>query len=164
MEVAKSAWTEGGQRNELYPSIDSMLERIRRDRGSGSDFFDLKTGIGGIIEAEFLVQAMQMRQNIWEPNWTRAVAVLHESGALSKSETEQLQTAYHFLRRCESVLRRHENRGICALPGDLRDQFRFCRRLGYDKPENFLTEYETARASIHEIYNRRMKVLSATMG
>jgi glutamate-ammonia-ligase adenylyltransferase len=161
MEIAKSAWVKCGQRTELYFSIDSMLERIRRDRGSGSDFFDLKTGIGGIIEAEFLIQAMQMRQSIWEPNWTRAVASLGERGELSNSETEELKKAYYFLRRCESVLRRYENKSVCALPGELGEQFRFCRRLGYDKPENFLPDYDAARASIHEIYNRRMKVLTA---
>jgi len=68
IELAKTAWRRASQEPELFVKIDSMLERIRRERGSGSDFCDLKTGCGGIIEAEFLVQALQMRANMWEPN------------------------------------------------------------------------------------------------
>jgi [glutamine synthetase] adenylyltransferase / [glutamine synthetase]-adenylyl-L-tyrosine phosphorylase len=160
IDIAKSAWSKCGQNTGLYKSIDGMLERIRRERGSGSDFFDLKTGTGGIIEAEFLVQAMQMRAHVWEPNWRRAVDRLHEQGDLSDSDTDQLKSGYKFLRRCESVLRRYENRSISALPASLGDQFRLCRRLGFESTEAFPAEYRAARASIHEIYNRRIKALT----
>ena len=53
-----------------------MLIRIANDRGSGNDFFDFKTGIGGMIEAEFLVQALQMQQSVWEPNSLQAIEQL----------------------------------------------------------------------------------------
>src|SRR6059058_655658 len=64
MDIAKRAWRRACEDPELLGKIDDMLERIRRERGSGSDFIDLKTGNGGIIEAEFLIQALQMRGNI----------------------------------------------------------------------------------------------------
>src|SRR5216110_2091496 len=60
-EIAKRAWRRASQDADLPIRIDSMLERIRRERGSGSDFLDFKTGTGGSIEGEFLVQALQMR-------------------------------------------------------------------------------------------------------
>src|SRR6266567_1129045 len=65
IELAKGVWRQAVQHSDLPARIDNMLERIRRDRGSGSDFLDLKTGRGGIIEAEFFAQALQMRENIW---------------------------------------------------------------------------------------------------
>ena len=164
IEIAKRAWQTCGQNSDLYVSIDSMLERIRRERGSGSDFFDLKTGIGGIIEAEFLIQAMQIREGIWEPNWSLAVDALGKQGQLTQEETAQLKHAYQFLRHCESVLRRHENRSVSVLPVDLTEQFRFCRRLGFENTEKFPAEYEAARSSIHEIYNRRIKGLAPSDG
>ncbi len=164
IEIAKNAWSKCGQKPDLYVSVDNMLERIRCERGSGSDFFDLKTGIGGIIEAEFLVQAMQMRANIWEPNWTSAVDCLRQPGGLSDSEAARLKHAYQFLRRCESLLRRYENTSVSALPGDVSEQFRFCRRLGFESAEAFPREYEAARCSIHEIYSHRIKTLAATDG
>ena len=95
-----------------FRKIDEMVQRIRRERGSGSDFLDLKTGFGGIIEAEFLVQALQMRANIWEPNWERAVDALRQSGHLEKLDVAKLKSSYAFLRRGELVLRRYDNRSI----------------------------------------------------
>ena len=109
-----------------------MVQRIRRERGSGSDFLDLKTGSGGIIEAEFLVQALQMRANIWEPNWERAVDALHRSRYLDKSDVARLKSSYAFLRRCELVLRRYDNRSVSTLPGDPDEQRKFAIRLGYN--------------------------------
>src|SRR5213596_2385587 len=58
IELAKGVWRQAGQHSDLPARIDNMLERIRRDRGSGSDFLDLKTGRGRIIEAEFLAQVL----------------------------------------------------------------------------------------------------------
>ena len=62
METAQRHWRTAGQRTDLFQQIDNMLERIRRERGSGHDFLDFKTGAGGIIEAEFLVHALQMKE------------------------------------------------------------------------------------------------------
>src|SRR5262249_59731461 len=101
MEIAKSAWRRASQDPELLVKIDSMLERIRRERGSGSDFLDLKTGRGGIIEAEFLVQALQIREKIWEPNWNPAVTGLCGRGVFNDAEAAKLKQSYGFLRRCE---------------------------------------------------------------
>src|SRR5256712_7814396 len=44
MDLAKHVWRRAGQHADLLVKIDGMLERIRRERGSGSDFLDLKTG------------------------------------------------------------------------------------------------------------------------
>src|SRR3981081_2492038 len=157
MAIAKRAWQRTGQHVDLTVEIDHMLERIRRERGTGDDSLDLKTGIGGIIEAEFLVQALQMRKNVWEPNWPRAVEQLHAHGHLTKTETESLKRAYEFLRRCESVLRRDENVSVSALPRDPTEQGKLARRLGFDKIDIFTEKCREARSSIHEIYERRIK-------
>ena len=134
-----------------------MLERIRRDRGSGSDFLDFKTGFGGIIEAEFLVQALQMRENIWEPNWERAVDLLQERGRLTGSEAAKLRDAYGFLRRCESLLRRYDNKTVSAFSGDPNEQRKLAIRLGYEEFDAFRERYVNARESIHTLYNSRIK-------
>ena len=154
MELAKRAWRRAGQSPDLIQRIDNMLERIRRDRGSGSDFHDLKTGRGGIIEAEFLVQALQMRENVWEQNWERAVDRLHEHAQLDDSETEKLKDAYALLRRCELVLRRYDNRSVSSLPSDPTEQRKFIVRLGYEDVDTFRRDYVSAREAIHSLYQR----------
>jgi [glutamine synthetase] adenylyltransferase / [glutamine synthetase]-adenylyl-L-tyrosine phosphorylase len=133
-----------------------MVERIRRERGSGSDFLDLKTGVGGIIEAEFLVQALQMRANIWEQNWERAVDGLHQRGHLDKSAAAKLKTSYAFLRRCELVSRRYDNKSISTLPSDPEEQRKFAIRLGYNEFDAFRRDYLTAREAIHTLYQQHV--------
>jgi glutamate-ammonia-ligase adenylyltransferase len=159
MELAKAAWQCASQDPELLVKIDSMLERIRRERGSGSDFLDLKTGRGGVIEAEFLVQALQMRENMWEPNWDRAVSGLHRRGVFNDAEAKQLKHSYQLLRRCESGLRRYENKAVSSLSADPAEQRKLAIRLGYDSVENFRRDYVDARDSVHALYEQKIKAL-----
>jgi glutamate-ammonia-ligase adenylyltransferase len=156
MEIAKRAWRRACHDAELPIKIDGMLERIRRERGSGSDFLDLKTGAGGIIEAEFLVQALQMRGKIWEQNWDRAVDQLHQHGHLSRSDVGKLKNSYAFLRRCELVLRRYDNRGSSTLPSDPGEQRKFAIRLGYHELDAFGRDYLDARDAIHTLYQQHI--------
>ena len=157
MDLAKAAWRRASQDPELLVKIDSMLERIRRERGSGSVFLDLKTGCGGIIEAEFLVQALQMRENIWEPNWDRAVNGLRECGLFNDAEANQLRQSYQLLRRCESGLRRYENKAVSSLPIDPDEQRKCAIRFGYDTFENFRRDYVLARDTVHALYEQKIK-------
>ena len=158
IEIAKRAWRHAGQDVDLPIKIDNMLERIRRERGSGSDFLDFKTGTGGIIEGEFLVQALQMRENIWEPNWERALDQLGTRRHLNDSDVGELKLAYTFLRRCESVLRRYDNRSVSALSSDPGEQRKLAIRLGYHDLEAFRQKYANARETIHALYNRHVKL------
>jgi glutamate-ammonia-ligase adenylyltransferase len=157
MAIAKNAWDKAGQHVDLYTKIDNMLERIRRERSSGDEFLEFKTGSGGIIEAEFLVQALQMRNAIWEPNWTSAVERLREVGQFTEAETRALKGAYEFLRGCESVLRRYENKSVSALPTDLNEQRKLAKRLGYSDANAFTKEYVDVRETMHALYQRHIK-------
>src|SRR6266536_181340 len=156
IEIARSYWKKAGQRPDLFVQIANMLQRIQRERGSGSDFLDLKTGRGGIIEAEFLVQALQMRGNIWEQNWERAADGLHEHGHLDSAEVAKLKSSYAFLRRCELVLRRYDDRGGSTLPSDPDEQRKFGMRLGYDEFDAFRRDYLDARDAIHALYQQHI--------
>src|SRR5204863_3302593 len=51
IETAQDIWREVGKQSDLFAKIDNMLERIQRERGSGEDFLDFKTGTGGMIGA-----------------------------------------------------------------------------------------------------------------
>jgi glutamate-ammonia-ligase adenylyltransferase len=156
MEVAKAAWRRAGQDPELLVKIDGMLERIRLERGSGSDFLDLKTGTGGIIEGEFLLQALAMAENVWDPNSQRALDRLRERGLINDAEARTLKQSYGFLRQCESALRRYENKTVSSLPNDPAEQRRLAIRLGYVNLETFRRAYIDARESIHAIYQRHV--------
>jgi glutamate-ammonia-ligase adenylyltransferase len=160
MQIAQGARRRAGDDPNLPKTIDDMLERIRRERGSGSDFLDLKTGRGGIIEAEFLVQALQMRENISEPNLRRAIDQLHQGGHMNECEVATLENAYGTLRRCELVLRRYDNRSVSTLPSDPDEQRKFAVRLGYPELESFRRDYVDARETIHALYGHYITTAS----
>jgi len=156
IELAKAAWRRASQDAELFLKIEGMLERIRRERGSGSDFLDLKTGNGGIIEGEFIVQALAMRENVWEPNSQRALERLREREVFSDGEVTKWNQSYEFLRQCESALRRYENKPVSSLPNDPSEERKLAVRLGLDNLEGFRRRYVDARESIHALYERHV--------
>jgi glutamate-ammonia-ligase adenylyltransferase len=163
MEVAQAAWHSGAQQPDLFSRIDDMLQRIRRERSTGPDFANFKTGTGGIIEAEFLVQGLQMRTDVWQPNWIEAVDALAGAEEFNAGEATALKSAYDLLRRCESILRRHDNIGISTLPAEA-ELSRLSRRLEFKSDTDFNRAYETARQTIHEIYVRRFGKDRVTAG
>jgi [glutamine synthetase] adenylyltransferase / [glutamine synthetase]-adenylyl-L-tyrosine phosphorylase len=157
IEMVKKAWTASGQQPDLFERIDDMLERVREGRGSGSDFLDFKTGTGGLIEAEFLVQALQMRNGTWEPNWGDALRRLGGRNSLSPAEIESAATSYDFLRCCATALRRRENKAVSTLPADSIEQKQLAHRVGCKDVDTFTTHYNEARQTIHALYERHIK-------
>lgn len=156
IEMAQRHWKKAGARSDLFQQIDQMLERIRRERGSGSDSLDLKTGEGGVIEAEFLVQALQMKAGVWEPNWHDALTRLAGTSVLTAREAAEAKRGYEFLRQCESALRRWENKSVSTLPATRDEQEKLAMRLEYSDFDLFWQEYLAARERIHTLYERRI--------
>jgi len=157
LDIVQRIWREVGKQADLLAKIDNMLERIRRERGSGSDFLDFKTGSGGMIEAEFLVQALQMRSGIWEPNWQRALIALGENKMVSDLDASNATQSYELLRRTETALRRFENKNISTLPGAPEEQEKLAKRLGHKDVDLFAKQYRAARETIHALYERYVK-------
>lgn len=157
IEIVQKIWRHVGQKSDLFGTIDNMLERIRRERGSGSDFLDFKTGSGGTIEAEFLIQALQMQSGIWEPNWQQALTRLEDNGVVSRTDAEKANVSYELVRRCETALRRFETKPVSTLPAGTDEQQKLATRLGYESTDLFANEYRHARETIHALYEQYIK-------
>ncbi|MBA3962518.1 MAG: bifunctional [glutamate--ammonia ligase]-adenylyl-L-tyrosine phosphorylase/[glutamate--ammonia-ligase] adenylyltransferase [Chthoniobacterales bacterium] len=151
LALAQEVWRAAGRRPDLVRQIENMLARIANDRGSGNDFYDFKTGIGGMIEAEFLIQGLQMRHGIWEPNFRAAVEKLTTAEILPQTDGASLRSAYDFLRACESVLRRWQNRSVSKLPATRAEEDFFARRMKIRSIEEFRLPYGRAREVIHSL-------------
>ncbi len=152
--LARELWLEAGRRSDLVRQIENMLVRISNDRGSGNDFNDFKTGIGGMIEAEFLVQGLQMQHGIWEPNFLSALDKLRGQKVMAAGDAGSLRSAYNFLRSCESVLRRWANRSVSRLPLTREEEDIFARRMKCPSIEDFRKPYGQAREIIHSLRMR----------
>lgn len=150
-ELAWSVLPAAGKRDDLCAQIGAMISRVRRKRGSGIEFLDFKTGAGGMIEAEFLVQALQIRAEIANPRTVGAIADLAKANVLSGPDAERLAESYLFLRRCESVLRRIDYKSVSILPEDPNEQRRLALRLGYETREELGFRLAECRKAIREI-------------
>jgi glutamate-ammonia-ligase adenylyltransferase len=151
LAMARELWATAGERSDLVSQIENMLVRIANDRGSGNDFFDFKTGIGGMIEAEFLIQALQMQRRVWEPNSLQAIELLARHGILEAGDAANLRRAYEFLRNCESTLRRLHFTSVSTLPATHVEENRFVRRMNFGTIEEFRAPYGRARETIHSL-------------
>jgi glutamate-ammonia-ligase adenylyltransferase len=156
MALAQRVWRKAAQRDDLYSQIEGMLQRIRHERGS-ADLLDFKTGTGGVIEAEFLVQALQMRADIWNPQTMGALCELTSRGTLEEAEATLVRKSYEYLRLIESALRRWENKSVSSLPADETEQRKLAQRVGADSLDSFGRRYREARESIHAVYSRYLQ-------
>jgi glutamine synthetase adenylyltransferase len=79
---------------------------------------------------------------------------LKEVAVFSGNDAAALQLAYNFLRRCEAILRRWENKSVSCLPPDEGEQRKLACRMGAKDLAAFGEQYRAARETIHAIYQR----------
>ena len=148
-------WTRWSRRADLKSEIRKMYRRIVKERAKGDDLQHFKTGKGGLIGIEFLVQYLQMKHQVQETNTLRAVEKL--TGILDPDEGVLLRTTYGFLRRIESVLRRVSNSSISQLPSAGDDLRVLAIRMGFANQEEFLDRYTAQRRQVETIIEKHFE-------
>jgi glutamate-ammonia-ligase adenylyltransferase len=150
MAWAREAWAGFARRAEdVLPGIRQMHARVVRERAGPAGLLAFKTGLGGLMELEFHVQALQMRHGVWEPNTVRALAALAAAGVIAGHAAAEREGDYLFLRRCEAVIRRVDNSSVSNLPAEPEGQRQVAIRMGFRSREDFLGRYQAAREAIH---------------
>lgn len=140
--------------------IAKMRQRIETQRAEGrAQEMNFKTGPGGIIEVEFLVQALQLRHGaacpaVRHPHTLEALAALGGAGALSADDARHLREDYLLLRRTELVLRRLHNAPVSALPASPVEQAALACRLGSPSLEEFWKLYRAARLRVRAAWEK----------
>jgi glutamate-ammonia-ligase adenylyltransferase len=143
--------------------IGAMRRRIETERGDQAHVErEFKTGPGGLIDVEFLVQTLQLRHGHAHPplrtaHTLAALNRLTSLGIVEEEPSARLRAHYLFLRRIESILRRAENTSVSRLPADEREQARLAKRLGFQSREDFLGNYRLAAKRIRKIYEQGME-------
>jgi glutamate-ammonia-ligase adenylyltransferase len=137
-------------------SIHQMRLRIEKERTpKGKDDLAIKTGAGGLMDAEFIAQALCLDHGWQEANTLRALDRGRESGALPEGET--LIDNYRWLRRIEGILRRWSYEGETVLPDDPAPYYRVSVRCGYASPEAFREAMAASRRKIRESYKQTFR-------
>ena len=108
-----------------------VAEMQRRDMAE-----DLKRGVGGIREIEFLVQSLQLIRGGREPalrgrSLLPALQALVEAGQIAPAHGQVLADAYRFLRRLENRVQMLADAQTHAVPEAAGDRLRLALGLGY---------------------------------
>jgi glutamate-ammonia-ligase adenylyltransferase len=148
---------------EIYRLRQRMEKEIaREDEGH----LNIKTGRGGMVDVEFLVQYLQLRHGgehpkLRVPNTLEALHVLHRERLLPGEDCDNLTNGYKFLRRLENKLRLVHDQSVSELSADPGYLAKLARHLGYpDRPRRpeqvFLDEYNQITQGIRDVFNRHL--------
>ena len=132
-----------------------MRARIEKERTPpGQDALAFKTGSGGLIDAEFIAQAMCLERGWQEPNTLRALLRVRDEGVLPHGAAEKLIENYRHLRRVESILRRWSFEGEAVLPSASAPFYRVSVRCGFATAEAFREAVASWRKAVREVYQK----------
>jgi len=135
--------------------IDKMRGRIEHERTpAGKDHLAIKTGAGGLIDAEFLAQAVCLQHGWQEPNTLKALRRARDAGVLPASGGADLLENYGKLRRIEGILRRWSFEGETLLPDDPAAFQRVAIRCGFANGAEFAAAVAEIRKKIRAAYTR----------
>ena len=131
--------------------IHQMRLRIEKERTpAGKDDLAIKTGRGGLMDAEFIAQTLCLDQGWAEPNTLRALQRGQNAGVLP--DAEKLIPNYRQLRRVEGILRRWSYEGETVLPDDPAPYYRVSVRCAFATPGDFRDAMAEWRRAIRHAY------------
>ena len=160
-EAVRSLLALPVERDKLAAEVVAM----RRKLEAGRPRHDLKRGVCGQADVEFIVQNLQLLHSaslpdLLRPNMWDALAALRRHGIISPAVAVDLRSAYEFLRTVEGRLRLIRNRSVSELPGNTGDIERLARRLSDESAdparavEMFLAEAESRARRTREIFGQ----------
>lgn len=135
----------------------NMVERSRRELARDVDR-DVKLCRGGIREAEFFVQTLQLlwggqHRSLQTPSTTQALRQLRSVGLVDHREATQLGEDWALLRRVEHRIHVWTGYQTHALPLPGPERERFARSLGYRDAASFELEFDAARRRVANLFD-----------
>ncbi|HXP60759.1 MAG TPA: hypothetical protein VN829_09720, partial [Dongiaceae bacterium] len=136
-------------------TVHRMRLRIEKERTPpGKEALAIKTGRGGLMDAEFIAQALCLEQGWQQPNTLLALERARSAGALPNAGL--LIESYRRLRRVEGILRRWSYEGETTLPDDPAPYYRVSVRCGFPTPEAFRAAVACWRQAIRKAYDKAL--------
>ena len=151
--------SDGGQ------EIRRLRMRMENELARESDGnYNIKTGRGGMVDVEFAVQYLQLKDGchspeLRTPSTVVALKEINTLGLLPEGSAETLLAGYKFLRKLENRLRIIHDYSANDLSGTKTYLNKLARRMGYDaKLKNpgaaLICDYEEITGKIREVFDR----------
>src|SRR5213595_73735 len=145
---------------DLLEEIANIKRRIERDVvGPDKLQRDVKLGIGGIREIEFIVQALQLIHGAQHPflqesSMLKALRALRQLDLLPRDEVLTCDNAYRFLRRVEHRLQIEAEQQTHTVPDEPEPLSRLARSLRFSSAREFTAALQNGMASVRPIFQR----------
>ncbi len=145
------------------PDLKEMRDlrgRMEKELGKESPGrLHVKFGRGGLVDVEFITQAIQMTHGrrhpaITSPHTVTALGQIARAGLLSSDEALALAGHYRFLRRVSADLRLFGARPADTLEPAGPMPARLAKSLEYPSRKAFLEEYKRRTAWVRALYDR----------
>jgi glutamate-ammonia-ligase adenylyltransferase len=142
-----------------FDSLRGLKEQINRENERKNRVSNVKLGPGGIREIEFIGQAFQLirggrEKALQERGILKVLKLLGESNCLPPLITSELQNSYLYLRKVENRLQEYADKQTHSLPDDEEGMVRLAWSMGHENWESFLTELDSVRQQVHEVFNQ----------
>ncbi|MDR3567444.1 MAG: hypothetical protein P4L43_05380 [Syntrophobacteraceae bacterium] len=145
---------------QAFAELKEMRNRVLEEAGRfpPGPRYDVKLGIGGIREIEFLAQSLQLvyggrMVELDEPNTLRCLEKLSTLGLLAQDTAEALKACYIFLRNVEHRVQLDQNRHTQRLPASVDARKRLALAMGFEEDERaFLKALETNCHIVHTAF------------
>ncbi|MCC3751532.1 MAG: bifunctional [glutamate--ammonia ligase]-adenylyl-L-tyrosine phosphorylase/[glutamate--ammonia-ligase] adenylyltransferase [Halorhodospira halophila] len=141
---------------EQIREMKGMIAREVQRRGTARN---IKTGLGGIREVEFVTQAFQLIRGGRDPalrsrRLMTTLETIADQQLLPEHAVEELRGGYRFLRRVENAVQMLADEQSHTVPEDPIGRTRVALAAGYDDADTFEAELETTRRHIHDHFDQ----------
>lgn len=146
---------------EGVAEIFDLRSRVENElSGEDGGRLNIKTGRGGIVDIEFVVQMLQLRHGFDNAavrcrGTAEALEALEGIGVLDHQQADDLLRHYRFLRRLEARLRLERDRPVEELGADAATVAPLAVRLGYEGEDpggRLLGDYHRTREEVRALY------------
>jgi glutamate-ammonia-ligase adenylyltransferase len=148
-------------RRTVNPSIASemasMLERSRRELDVDASR-DVKLGAGGIREAEFFLQSLQLiwggvHPQVRTAGTIDALTALRACGLISDRESERFTQAWTFLRRLEHAIHLRRGYQTHLMPDSEEQLQQLAASLGFLHSDDLLSHLQQQRNAVQALFS-----------
>ena len=143
----------------VIEAIRDMKRMIEKDLKRKGQDANVKLGMGGIREVEFIGQAFQLVRGGRDKGLQirpiqQVLRHLQEVGLIPAYAVEQLLDAYIFLRKVENRLQAYRDEQTYHLPKDEARRLELARSMGFESWDSFLDKLDRHRHHVHEQFQQ----------
>jgi glutamate-ammonia-ligase adenylyltransferase len=144
----------------VFESIRDLKSKIEAEVRRAGRETDVKVGRGGIREAEFIIQAMQLLRGGQIPalqvtGFLQALDALVETEVIATTEAHQLRDDYLWLRQVEHVIQAEDDQQTQALPQDCGP---LALMLGYDSAATFERQRREVTERVNQAFSEFLRI------